>query len=302
MRLVARSRPHPYAWAGPVYGSARRAMRLVPPALRAPLTRWTIAPLLAGDRIECTVCGGRFRRLLRGRNRPNALCPRCGAHERHRLLAYFLDRDRPDLVTAGTRLLHFAPEPFFEQRFRAVDGLDYVTADLDPAAADVACDLEALPFADAAFDVFLCSHVLEHVDDDRAALAELRRVLRPGGTAVVLVPVDEGRATTYEDPAIVTAAGRERAFWQDDHVRLYGRDVAARLAAAGFDVLVDRYVHTLPAALVARHAMYSAGMYVARPADAGDGGQAGSTSSSKAASTARIRASTSASSSPSTCT
>ena len=298
---MARRPPHPYAWAGPVYGRTRRVLGVLPDAARPLISRALIAPVLAGDRIECTVCRGHFRRLLRGRNRPSALCPRCGSHERHRLIAHFLDRDRPDLLGPGTSLLHFAPEPYFEHRFRAAEGLRYVTADLNADRADVACDLKALPFGDGEFDVVLCSHVLEHVDDDRVAIAELHRVLAPGGTALVLVPVDEARAETYEDPAIVAPADREREFWQDDHVRLYGRDTAGRLAAAGFEVLIDGYVHTLASALIARHAMYSPGMYVVRRPVAGGGRQSGSTSSSKAPSSARMRASTSASSSPSTC-
>lgn len=81
----------------------------------------------------------------------------------------------------------------------------------------------------------ICSHVLEHVNDDRQAMRELYRVLAPGGTAILLVPMSS-RATTYEDPSITDPQERIRHFGQFDHVRLYGRDYADRLAGAGFNV------------------------------------------------------------------
>ena len=91
---------------------------------------------------------------------------------------------------------------------------------------------------DAAFDATICSHVLEHVEDDAVAMRELRRVLVPGGWAIVMVPLDLSRASTYEDASKVTPEERRAAFWQHDHVRLYGRDLGDRLAGAGFEVTV----------------------------------------------------------------
>ena len=118
-------------------------------------------------------------------------------------------------------------------------GVDYVSADLRPGVAMHSWDITAVPAPDAAFDAVICSHVLEHVEDDRAALTETLRVLRPGGWAIVLVPIDLDRAMTLEDPEIVDPAERERVYWQADHVRLYGADLPERLRAAGFDVTVD---------------------------------------------------------------
>jgi ubiquinone/menaquinone biosynthesis C-methylase UbiE len=98
--------------------------------------------------------------------------------------------------------------------------LDYVSTDLERARARVKGDISDLPFPDGSVDVILCSHVLEHVVEDRKALRELYRVLRPGGWALVLVPIDFSRGETFEDPTIVTPTDRERLFGQADHVRI----------------------------------------------------------------------------------
>ena len=115
-------------------------------------------------------------------------------------------------------------------------GIRYLTADLDPTGVDLQLDLMDLALPDDAFDAVVCSHVLEHVPDDAAAMRELRRVTRPGGWCLVMVPLDVTRAETYEDPSVVTPEARRREFLQDDHVRLYAPDIVDRLATAGFAV------------------------------------------------------------------
>jgi len=187
-----------------------------------------------GDAVHCPVCGHDFDRFRDAWNRPRALCWRCGAHERHRAFALLLG-ERPELIT-GREVLHFAPEWCLERRLRALAPARYVTADLEPGAADLELDVQELALPGAAFDTVICSHVLEHVPDDRAAMRELLRITRPGGAALVMVPTDLHREVTYEDPGINTPAEREAAYWQHDHLRLYSRDVGGRLAAAGFDV------------------------------------------------------------------
>jgi SAM-dependent methyltransferase len=96
------------------------------------------------------------------------------------------------------------------------------------------CDITDIPQPDGAFDIVICNHVLEHVPDDRKAMRELRRVLRPGGLAVLQHPVQD-RPDTYEDFSVVDATERLRVFGQEDHVRIYGWDMLDRLRAAGFD-------------------------------------------------------------------
>lgn len=184
-----------------------------------------------GDAVQCPVCGGRFARFLPYAGREGALCPGCGCAERHRLLWLWLAE--ADLLRG--RMLAFGPDDATDRRLRRRPGLDYLSADIDGSQAMIAADVTALPFEDASFDAVLCSHVLEHVAGEREALTELRRVLRPGGWAAIMLPVDRSVAETVED---LTAMPQERLarFGHDDHVRLYGRDVAARLGA---DEVVD---------------------------------------------------------------
>jgi SAM-dependent methyltransferase len=126
----------------------------------------------------------------------------------------------------------------------------------------VRCDIAELPFEDGEFDALLCSHVLEHLDDDRPALLELARVLSPGGTALILVPTDSRLTETPEDPSIRSPLARAAAYKEPDHRRLYGLDFPRRLEAAGFVVSIDRYAEQLDESLVEAHRMGSPGMYV----------------------------------------
>lgn len=207
-----------------------------------------------GRGVECPCCGGRFRAFKPVRGRPGAECPGCGAYERHRVLALFLQNE---LELGGARLdvLHFAAEPPLAQWFRALPNLRYATADIEPEPGALAVDITAITFADMSFDFVFCSHVLEHVPDDDRALRELHRILRPGGRAVLQHPIDYARATTYEDPSIDSPEGRARAFGQEDHVRVYGRDFAERVRSAGFSVDVEPYARKLGAAARSRYGL-----------------------------------------------
>jgi SAM-dependent methyltransferase len=196
-----------------------------------------VAALYRGDAVECPCCGRTFRAFRNFQG--NAQCPYCGVLERHRLLWLYLTRDT-NLLATGTEVLHMAPERGVERALKHQPGLRHVSADLSPERADVVADLTGLPFADESFDWALCSHVLEHVPDDVAAMSELCRVLRRGGTAIVMYPVEYGRAKTYEDSRITSPEERERAFGQHDHVRIYGADHIDRLVSAGFDVHVEK--------------------------------------------------------------
>ena len=98
-------------------------------------------------------------------------------------------------------------------------------------------------------------HVLEHVIDDRKAMGELFRVLRPDGWAILQSPIDSQRDTTFEDPKIVSPQDRERAFGQKDHVRIYGRDYQERLEQAGFSVTVESYAKELGADIADKYSL-----------------------------------------------
>ena len=189
------------------------------------------ALLLRGDARECPCCGGHFRRMSRRRlSGWGGICPRCRSHPRHRAIALLLARGD----VAGRRLLHFAPEPLFDPVFARLTAIERVTADLH-TPADLRLDITEMDLPDRSFELILCSHVLEHVPDDRAAMSELYRVLSPRGLALVLTPYRPDRPTS-EDPSITKPLDRMVAFGQQDHVRIYGNDLADRLRGAGFEL------------------------------------------------------------------
>ncbi|HSR55737.1 MAG TPA: methyltransferase domain-containing protein [Alphaproteobacteria bacterium] len=184
--------------------------------------------------LSCPLCGyrGPFKAHKRS-GRPNASCAACGSRERHRLVALYLESLGVKWFV-GKRVLHFSPEYFLAPYFTRA--ALYVTADLTSPEADILTDITRMGIADGAFDFVMCNHVLEHISDDGAAMAEFRRVLRPGGLALITVPLDLGLRHTVEDPSVVVPADRERLFGQFDHVRRYGRDVRQRFAKSGFSV------------------------------------------------------------------
>lgn len=212
-----------------------------------------------GDRVTCPCCDSSFRGLRSHRARTDVKCPRCGSLERHRLLWLYFTR-RTNLLVDDLDVLHVAPEYSFEKRLARRHGPRYVTADLDSPLASVRMDVMGMPFDDASFDVVLCNHVLEHVADDRIAMGEIRRILRPGGWAVLLVPIDPTRESTFEDPAIISPQDRLRHYGQEDHARLYGRDYPDRLRQAGFEVTVESFGASLSSALIQRHRLLRDGV------------------------------------------
>jgi SAM-dependent methyltransferase len=219
-----------------------------------------------GDAVTCPLCEHSFDAFKDDWNRPEALCWRCGSHERHRAQWLLLQR-RPELLRDAGSLLHFSPEWCLRRRLAATPGLRYVTTDLDAEQdVDLRLDITALELPDGAFDAVLCSHVLEHVADDARAMAELRRVTAPGGFCLVMVPLDMHRGTTYEDPSITAPEDREREFLQFDHVRLYAPDIAGRLRSAGFEVETVDMVRELGDDEARRHGLLSSDLiFICRP-------------------------------------
>ncbi len=216
-----------------------------------------ISIFMRGSNVECPVCEISYRKFLpygRLNSRPNALCPDSLSLERHRLMWLYL-KEKTNFFTADIKLLHIAPELCFIKKFKAMPNIDYTSADLDSPLADVKMDVHEIPFDDNTFDVVFCNHVMEHVDNDIKAMSEIYRVLKPGGWAIIQSPQDYSRETTLEDPTITEPKERERVYWQDDHVRLFGLDYGKRLEKAGFNVKEDRFVMELPKETVRRYAL-----------------------------------------------
>ncbi len=239
---------------------------MIPPSRRAALGRLRAVltwRFYAGKRYRCPLCGGRFRRLLSFRPeggagfaglRRNARCPRCGSLERHRLLWLFL-QERTNLFRDRLKVLSVAPEFLVQKLLLTLPNLEYLSVDLDSPLALERMDITDMRFADGEFDVILCNHVLEHIPDDRRAMRELHRVLKPGGWAIVQTPVHEDREKTIEDPSVTAPQERARLFGQVDHVRAYGRDYPQRLREAGFTVEVVDYASQMDPDSVERYAL-----------------------------------------------
>ncbi len=168
------------------------------------------------------------------RNR-DGYCPRCNAKARHRRLWLYLC-NYTDFFGHAKRVLDVGPSPGLSRALAGRDDLHYVSVGIETGTPrlSVAGDISALPFADRTFDVVLCQHVLEHVDDDRRSLAEIRRVTKNGGLAVISVPMRLDQ-TTHEDPSVTDPQEREELFGEAGHVRMYGYDLADRLQDAGFE-------------------------------------------------------------------
>lgn len=200
--------------------------------------RRTLTPV-SGPVFFCPVCGKWSRKFLPFGlgGRRNATCPTCGSLERHRYMWRHL-RDVHRIEQRKRRILHVAPEPSISARLADLPTVSYLSIDLYNEGAALNMDLTNLALPDARYDMVICSHVLEHIERDDLALAEMARVLRPGGQLVVMVPVDRKLATTYEDASITDPIERHKAFGHPYHVRVCGMDYPDRMRAAGFEVAV----------------------------------------------------------------
>ena len=217
-------------------------LNLVPRPWLIQLSIW-FRPLIKlyfkGNQFTDPIDGSSYRKFLPygyQNLRQNALCPGTLSLERHRLLWLYLDR-KTNFLTDAIRVLHVAPEQVFYKKFKFFSHWDYTTTDLHSPLADVKADICALPFEDNTYDFILCNHVLEHIPNDFKAMEELYRVLKPGGTAILQVPLEEGRKNTFEDDSITDQQERTRIFGQYDHVRVYGQDYYNRLQEVGFKAI-----------------------------------------------------------------
>jgi SAM-dependent methyltransferase len=209
--------------------------------IRKYLRKW----LLKGNNVYCPCCNSHWLAFwFFGKPvRFNAMCPNCGALERHRLVWLFIEKNKDKFFykKENINLLHVAPEKIFFNRFKKQNNIDYYPADkfmkgykYPKGTKDI--DIMQINYADNFFDSILCSHVLEHVPNDRQAMRELYRVLKPNGWAILQVPINYNNETTLEDSSITSPEDREKYYGQHDHLRLYGKDYSDRLSEVGFKV------------------------------------------------------------------
>ena len=248
-------------------------LNLIPRPVLQRVAEWivpVVGLLYLGKGKQCPLCGCQRRKFLPYgyvTPRENALCPNCLSLERHRLLWLWLVRES-DIgrgAMALPKMLHIAPEVALMRKFRKMYASTpdrYVTADLESPLADMHFDVQQIPLEAESFDAVICNHIMEHVEDDHKALRELYRIMRRGGWGVILSPVDLEREKTFEDDTITDPAERTRIFGQYDHRRIYGRDYAARLREAGFEVYDIDYKNELSKAEQELYALPADHLYI----------------------------------------
>ncbi len=192
------------------------------------------ARLFQGKQYYCPLCENQLNLFLKLRRDYHLFCPICLSLKRHRFVWLFM-KHYTDLGNGlPKKLLHIAPQLSVSHSLKNIENLEYISGDLNDKNAMVKLDICNIKYPSNTFDVILCCHVLEHVEDDQKAIREMSRVLKPDGWAVLMVPITS--SITYENPSIKNPVEREREFGQFDHLRRYGPDFVDRLKENGFSV------------------------------------------------------------------
>ncbi len=233
---------------------------LLSPPVRAARRVWqSIA--YRGKGVACPICDRQFSRYVAG---DTGLCPGCRCNNRSRLLWTYLREQRPDLLTGSKAILQFAPDPGMERLLRKHPGIRYLSGDLYEPGVMVRLDLTHLDLPDECFDVVICIHVLAHISNDKKAMREILRVLRPGGLTLIMTPLDSNLEKTHEDPCIIDPGERDRVYGEWDFVRMYGRDFVERLERQGFAVEVVRPVESMDGSFRQKYGLWNEPLYLCR--------------------------------------
>jgi len=166
-------------------------------------------------------------------------CPVCQSSDRDRLYALYLSRKFAELdKNKKYEFVDIAPAPALAAFIRKYSFINYRSADLFMPGVDDVVDITNMTaYADNSKDIFICSHILEHIPDDRKAMRELFRILKPGGFGIAMVPIMLTLEHSYENAPAETASERWKHYGQDDHVRIYSKnDFISRLKETGFKV------------------------------------------------------------------
>jgi len=209
-----------------------------------------------GPAVECPICKWKGKEFMPfgSTGRKNALCPKCYSLERQRLVYLYLkktlNKEKP------LKVLHFAPERCLTEFLKSCPNVEYTSADINPKLAMRKEDITKVSYGNCSFDIIICIHVLEHIENDIKAMKELFRILKPGGFAILQSPI-ENRGKTFEDFTVTSPNKREAIFGQRDHVRIYGLDYKSRLKKAGFKVKTENFAKLLGKKKVERHSLLS---------------------------------------------
>jgi SAM-dependent methyltransferase len=202
-----------------------------------PIFRLMLYQFYRGSDFQCNICNKKLRKFILLES-GDKLCPFCGSLSRTRRLWNLIN---VDYLREGLRILDFSPSRSLYRVFKKTRGIDYVSTDISgDFLSDFQFDITDIDTKDDQYDLLLCYHVLEHIDNDHQAIKEIFRVLKKGGTCMIQTPFKEG--DIYEDPSIISEQDRLKHFGQKDHVRVYSVEgLKHRLVRCGFHVDIKQF-------------------------------------------------------------
>lgn len=237
---------------------SQRCMRVVLSKVRVQIQTSIIKNFGKNNLYFCSCCGHSLTKFIDWSDSyRNVICPYCNSQPRHRSLTLLLKQKSNLDLNKPIKMLHIAPEASLRKLFDSKDNIEYITADLNNPGVDVKMDITQIPYDNNTFDIIICNHVLEHILDDRQAMRELLRVLKPNGWASLQVPIAYHQEKTFEDVTIQSPEDRLRYFGQEDHVRWYGRDYPDRLTEIGFTVTIENIAESLSSEKIEQYGLRS---------------------------------------------
>ncbi|TAJ15074.1 class I SAM-dependent methyltransferase [Marinilabiliaceae bacterium JC017] len=215
---------------------------------------WLLSILYHGNKYSCNICGKTSRKFITHGHIPrkNARCPNCLSLERTRVLLFYLENEI-NINHENLKILHFAPEPGLEEKLRKIPTNKYITADINPEAADIQVDIIDIPFIDNSFDLIICSHVLVEVPEEIKALKELRRVVNKHGCVLLITQIFNNQLTDNL-PMYMHKKEREKTYGANI-CRTHGIDFSSIVAQTGFNVEVIDYRHVLGSEMIKKYSL-----------------------------------------------